>query len=230
MVVSTDDVAATLSLIVPGFLALSIFYWFGLPQKRTDWRWVIWSLAATAPLAWMAARVAEGRGASSDDLAAAFAKCSTSAVRGLGTDRTIGDLTDDQLKAVLASCADSSISAHNPELQLLFAVGLAIAAGLLAVLLWRILVWIWPGAGRRVAGTAWEDAFARKAWVQIKTEDGLYNGYWDFVSEPTQTDDLDIIIKEPAIVSENGDVEPLTKVDAMLFRRDDIKWIEIMKP
>ena len=229
MVVSADNVAATLSLIVPGFLALSIFYWFGLPQKRTDWRWVIWSLAATAPLAWIAARLAENWGASSASLAAAFSDCSTSAIRGLGAERAIGDVSDDELKTVLSTCADKSIGAHNPELQLLIAVGLAIAAGFVAVVVWRIAVKISPTAARRVAGTAWEDAFTRKAWIQIKTEDGLYSGYWDFVSEPTQTDDLDIIIKQPAIVGEDGSVQELDNVDKMLFRRDDIKWIEIMK-
>jgi hypothetical protein len=108
-------------------------------------------------------------------------------------------------------------------------VGLAIVAGLIAVAIWRIIVAISPGAARRVAGTAWEDAFTRKAWIQVKTEDGLYSGYWDFVSEPTQTDDLDIIIKEPAIVGADGAVEALNNVESMLFRREDIKWIEIMK-
>jgi hypothetical protein len=230
VVVSADNVAATLSLVVPGFLALSIFYWFGLQQKRTDWRWVIWSLALTAPIAWMAAKLAERGGASSDDLAAAFAKCGVSSVRGLGTGRLIGDLTDDQLKTALAGCANTSISGHNPELQLVFAVLLALLVGGLAVAVWRSIVYVWPGAARRVAGTAWEDAFKDKAWIQVKTDDALFSGYWDFVSEPTQTDDLDIIIKEPAIVAADGSFEELTQVDAMLFRRADIRWIELMKP
>src|SRR5207253_488950 len=34
----------------PGFLATSVFYWFGLRTKRSEGEWVIWSLLAAAPV------------------------------------------------------------------------------------------------------------------------------------------------------------------------------------
>jgi hypothetical protein len=46
--VSADDVVATLRFLVPGFVALRVFYWFGLKTKRTDLELTLWSLLAAA--------------------------------------------------------------------------------------------------------------------------------------------------------------------------------------
>jgi hypothetical protein len=50
MLVSADQVADTLRLLVPGFLAAKAFYLFGLRTKRSDAQWVIWSLIAAVPV------------------------------------------------------------------------------------------------------------------------------------------------------------------------------------
>ena len=50
MLVNADQVAATLALLVPGFVLMKTFYWFGLATKRSDAQWVIWSLLAAAPI------------------------------------------------------------------------------------------------------------------------------------------------------------------------------------
>src|ERR1700693_792132 len=81
MLVSADEVAATLRLVVPGFVALSVFYWFGLAVKRPDWRWTVWSLLASVPLTWLSSRIAEPLGASSDELRGAFADCGVKAAQ-----------------------------------------------------------------------------------------------------------------------------------------------------
>jgi hypothetical protein len=46
--VSADDVVATLRFLVPGFVALRVFYWLGLKTKRTDLELTLWSLLAAA--------------------------------------------------------------------------------------------------------------------------------------------------------------------------------------
>jgi hypothetical protein len=43
-------VASTLALLVPGFVALKIFYRFALRTERTDAQWAIWSILATVPI------------------------------------------------------------------------------------------------------------------------------------------------------------------------------------
>jgi Family of unknown function (DUF6338) len=45
-VISAADVASTLRYLVPGFIALRVFYWFGLKNRRSDLELTIWSLAA----------------------------------------------------------------------------------------------------------------------------------------------------------------------------------------
>lgn len=47
---SAEDIAATLRFIAPGFVALSVIYWFGLKTKRTDLQLTLWSLIAAAPI------------------------------------------------------------------------------------------------------------------------------------------------------------------------------------
>src|SRR5450759_3293784 len=48
MTVSATDVEATLRYIVPGFVALKVFYLLGLKTRRTDLEWTLWSLLAAA--------------------------------------------------------------------------------------------------------------------------------------------------------------------------------------
>jgi len=44
--ISAADVEVTLRYIVPGFLALKVFYFLGLKTRRTDLEWTLWSLLA----------------------------------------------------------------------------------------------------------------------------------------------------------------------------------------
>lgn len=48
--ISAAEVAATLQLLVPGFVALKTFYWFGLRTRRTDLEWTLWSVLAAAAI------------------------------------------------------------------------------------------------------------------------------------------------------------------------------------
>ena len=50
MTVTAAQVADTLSLLVPGFVAMKLFYQFGLQTRRSDPQWVVWSLLAAVPV------------------------------------------------------------------------------------------------------------------------------------------------------------------------------------
>jgi hypothetical protein len=50
MTISASDVEATLRYVIPGFLALKVFYLVGLRTRRTDLEWTLWSLLAAAPV------------------------------------------------------------------------------------------------------------------------------------------------------------------------------------
>ncbi len=62
MLVSAQQVVDTLALLVPGFVLIKVFYFFGLQTKRSDAQWVIWSILASAPIASLASALTRGSG------------------------------------------------------------------------------------------------------------------------------------------------------------------------
>jgi hypothetical protein len=50
-VITAQQVTDTLALLIPGFIALKIFYVFGLQTKRSDAEWALWSILVSAPIA-----------------------------------------------------------------------------------------------------------------------------------------------------------------------------------
>lgn len=54
---SLADAAATLQVVVPGFLAMRVFYWLAFPTKRSDLELVLWSLVWSVVLSWAAGLV-----------------------------------------------------------------------------------------------------------------------------------------------------------------------------
>lgn len=54
---SLADAAATLQVVVPGFLAMRTFYWLAFPTKRSDLELVLWSLVWSVALWWLAGRL-----------------------------------------------------------------------------------------------------------------------------------------------------------------------------
>lgn len=51
MLVTAAGVADTLRLLVPGFVALEVFYVFGLKTKRTDAQWFVFSILMSVVIA-----------------------------------------------------------------------------------------------------------------------------------------------------------------------------------
>ncbi len=62
MLVSAQQVAETLALLVPGFVLVKVFYFLGLQTKRSDAQWVIWSILASAPIAAATSYLTNGMG------------------------------------------------------------------------------------------------------------------------------------------------------------------------
>lgn len=56
--ITAQQVTDTLALLIPGFLALKLFYVFGLQTKRSDVEWALWSILFSAPIAGLASIVA----------------------------------------------------------------------------------------------------------------------------------------------------------------------------
>lgn len=49
--ITAQQVTDTLALLIPGFVALKVFYVFGLQTKRSDAEWALWSILFSAPIA-----------------------------------------------------------------------------------------------------------------------------------------------------------------------------------
>jgi hypothetical protein len=222
MIISADDAASTLAYLVPGFVALSVFYWFGVRIKRPDWLWLIWSLLATVPIAYAATWIAGLVGATTTNLAAVIAECGITAAQG------VSDAAAFQI--ALEQCASEAIAAHNAGLELVIGVIIALIAGAIAVVLWRLAAARWPALSSRTELLAWQRALTRgRRWLEVKTKDGVYSGFNLQVANPAETDDLDLYLGKPAVLKDGGWVE-ITGVEGMLIRRDDIEWIRVLSP
>jgi hypothetical protein len=51
--ITAQQFADTLRLLLPGFVAAKTFYALGLQTKRSDAQWVLWSILAAAPVAYL---------------------------------------------------------------------------------------------------------------------------------------------------------------------------------
>ena len=229
MTVSAEDAASTLAFLVPGFVALSIFYWFGVRIKRPDWLWLIWSLIATVPIAYVASWIAARFGETSTDLSAAIATCGVEAAAGVSD---VGAFEE-----ALKTCASDGIAAHNAGLELILGIGIAVIVGLVAILVWRLAAARWPELSSRTELLAWQSALTRGTrWLEVKTKDGVYSGYNREVANPAETDDLDLYLGDPALLKpgdparrESDRWVDLAGVEGLLIRREDIEWIRVLR-
>jgi len=229
MTVSAEDAASTLAYLVPGFVALSIFYWFGVRIKRPDWQWLIWSLIATVPIAYIATWIASRFGETSTDLSAAIATCGVEAAGGVSDAGAFEE--------ALKKCASDEIAAHNAGWELIVGIGIAVIAGLVAIVLWRLAAARWPELSSRTELLAWQSALTRGTrWLEVKTKDGVYSGYNREVANPAETDDLDLYLGDPAVLKPGDPTRresdvwvDLAGVEGLLIRREDIEWIRVLR-
>lgn len=218
--ISADQVADTLRLLIPGFVALKIFYWFGQRSKRADWEWTLWAVLVSAPIAVLANAIAELVGSKSVDIANAIGKC--------GLEKGAGK-TGADLQAVLTTCASDALAANNADLRLAVALLIAALLGAGGVIVWKWLARTYPRVRERASLEAWDAVLSQPHWVQMKVGDLLYSGKVDLVADPVETDNLDIYIKEPAIIQGDNAVE-LGGAEGILVSRDKIDWIQVLKP
>jgi hypothetical protein len=216
--ISASDVAATLALLVPGFVFLKVFYMFGQRTKRADWEWTLWSVLVSAPIAYVAALAATGI-AKPTDVASSFADC--------GVLQSVGK-EGEALRSALTDCASKAIAAENADLRLLIALVIAVVGGIVAAVIWRLAVRISPRLGKRASLQAWDAILRSPHWVQVKVDDMVYSGKVDVAADPTETDALDIYLREPALI-DGAEVNVLTATDGVLIARDKIEWIQVLK-
>lgn len=226
MLISADGAAATLSLLIPGFVALSVFYWFGLAVKRTDWRWLLWSLLATVPLTfvarWISAGVIGAFGLKSGDVGSAAATC---AGKQISTTDSISEI-----ESAVKTCVASASDERYLSLDVWVAIILGVAAGLAAAWAWRRLSRVFPALRRRTEPLAWGSVLRTPQWVQAETEKVTYIGWVREMSDPVETDagDLDIYLTHPRVVTGPGETKPLD-VEGVLLARDAIKSLLILR-
>jgi hypothetical protein len=179
MLVSADQVADTLRLLVPGFVLMKTFYVFGLKTRRSDAQWVIWSLLAAVP------------------------------VNGL----------------------TNVFHAGKDNVTLLLAVLIAVAAGWLLGMGWTSLLRFRPSWGASAMVRAWDVIFGRSQppeWLQVKlTDKTVYSGRPPYAARSVDTDDLDLYLLNPAILSADGAYVALPGVEGVLVPRSQISAIAV---
>jgi hypothetical protein len=178
--ITAEQAADTLRLLIPGFVALKVFYVLGLRTRRSDLEWALWSLLVAALL---------------DGIA-------------------------NWLIGYVPGLAGSSF-----VLSLL--LGVALAAGGAAA--WSSAVSKTPALRARSSRMAWDAVLPDPHWVQVYTTDAtVISGKVRYVADPTETDELDLYITEPAWVDAAGNVVEMSGVDGVLIGRDAISLIQVM--
>lgn len=178
MTLTATDVEATLRYVVPGFIALKVFYLFGLRTRRTDLEWTLWSILAAAAI----------------DTAAGL------------------------------------LNPSDATKRLLIAVALALAAGVVGALLWRLLVRQWPVLGIGAARRAWDAILPLPQWLQIWTKsDTLIFGRARVVASSVEADQLDIYVEEPQWVNiATGERLPMNGVAGLLIAESEVRMIQVL--
>jgi hypothetical protein len=223
MTISADDATSTLRYVLPGFVALTFFYWFGLATKRADWRWLLWSLLASVPIGLAARWLAEIVGDKPTDVAGTAASC--------GTNLLDDELARGAFRTALEGCINSALTQHNAPTELLFAIVIALLAGLAAVYLWRLLARSFPTLRRKTEPLVWGSVLREPRWLQVYVEGATYFGYTAEAADPVEVEasDLDLYLGAPQILRGEAFV-PMENVEGVILRRDDIKRIEVFAP
>jgi hypothetical protein len=218
--ISSDQVEATLAFLIPGFVALKIFYLVGQRTKRADWEWTLWSLLVSAPIGAAANVIAAALGQPTGSLTDAIATCGASQVAGK---------TGADVKAAIATCASDNLASHNAGLRLLVSLVIAVAAAVVLAAAWRIVAGRFPRLRERASLQAWDAVLSQPHWVQLQVGTTVYSGRVSVAADPVETDALDLYLEEPAIVR-GAIVEELNQTEGLWVPREKIEWIEVLKP
>jgi hypothetical protein len=172
--ITADQAAATILLLVPGFLALKVFARYGLRSRWSDLEWVLWSLVAAGVI-----------GAATD-----FA--------GL-----MGGIR------VAVSLALGAL------------LGVVLAAG------WRRWVRGRPEREYAVQARAWP-VLAGADWVLLELPgQRRLVGHPSIVTDPADSDELDLYLSEPAWVGEDGSYDD-AGVEGMWIPASSIIYAQVL--
>ena len=218
--ISAVQVADTLALLVPGFVALKIFYWFGQRTKRADWEWALWSILIAAPIGYFANLIAEALGSRGAPISETAADCALTSAAG----KTGADFT-----SAVSACVDGAIGSHNADVRLFIAILIAVAFGLVGAWAWVVLTDRVPSLRNRATLDAWDAVMRTGPWVQVKVGDLIYRGKVRYAADSTETDKVDLYLQRPALVH-GGTLTELDQTEGVLIARDQITWIQVLKP
>jgi hypothetical protein len=192
----------TLVLVLPGFVALKIFYLGGIRTRRSDIEWFIWSLLASVPLAALSVLVRDG-------LSRMFPE--ELAWTGLG-----------------AGTADTPrIGLDALFVAIQFGLAFAVGGGLVA--LWRrAIVRRWPSLQSGARLQAWDTALGTGGWVTVFTKEGrAVFGYLGEIADSAQTDRLDLFVKCPAWYDiGSGELTSLEPAQGIYIAHDEVAYIQ----
>lgn len=150
---------------------------------------------------------------------------------GLKTKRSDGEwVVWSLLAAVPVNGLATGFRGANDNGTLLLAITIAVVAGWMLGLAWRTLVKLRPSAGADAAIRAWDVVFGQNPpeWLQLKLIDTtVYSGKPAYVARSVDTDDLDLFLLNPAILSADGAYIALPGVEGVLIPRSQISAISV---
>jgi hypothetical protein len=177
MLIKAADVADTVRLLLPGFVALKAYYVFGLRTKRSDAQWVLWSILASVPLGALA----------------------------------------------------SYVHAPDDSTHLWLGLGFAVLLGVGLGVLWTRLAQRWATLRALSSTRVWDSVVPQPLWMQFWTKDGtVVMGKPRYVARSVVTDDLDVYIIEPHLVT-GATTEVMGGVDGLLLSRSEITRIAVFE-
>lgn len=227
MILTAEEVVAAISYLIPGFIALKIFYVFAFRSKRSDLEWAVWSLLGSAAIAPVTSGTASflGLTKSPGTFEAAVKSCVTPIIAGPETERVAG----------VVACANSAL-AKQTDLFWLVLIGsiFGVVLGVILVALWRALDRRLPGVGAKGIATSWDRLFNNlpsAPWVEVLLGDGRrLQGILAKIASDIESEHPDLYLVAPAWLKQDGTREPIADVQGVWLPRSEVKSMVIVGP
>jgi Family of unknown function (DUF6338) len=225
MTLTSDQVVAAITYLIPGFIALKILYVFGFRSKRSDIEWALWSLLASLALAPLITELGKAFGwISPATFVDAVKKCAGPVLTGPEADRLTGVVT----------CATAALSQQTQNVLMVgLGVLLGVVLGMTLVLIWIVLDRRWPWLGAKGIATAWDrrlDVEANAPWVEVTVENGRLQGILASAASDVETDKADLFLTMPAWINANNVAVPIQDVEGVWLPRSEVKSMVIIGP
>lgn len=177
---SADDIGSIIRDLLPGFVALKVFYWFGIQSRRSDLEWTVWSILVAV---------------------------------------------------AINAFVDRLISETDPTLRLLITLVAAVGIGWIAAKVWRDVARRNPLLRAIASRRAWDMALSPASstpYISVWTTGGrAVYGWPESVASSADVDDVDLIIRDPEWVDDDGVKHPMDGVEGVLIPGSAIELVQI---